>query len=168
MELDGEDVRARHCWSSVQQGIMGRHKNWMAVEDRPFKFVIGTSRNGAQTIDIQSGIIGEVCDYDAKDLYRGNTNLLKDGTGYCAITHRLGMDEHGRKKYLNYLTRYNGNLLPVEFSKPFKFCGESIEFVTCLLELPDNEILVCVTEMDDLPEIHIYDKDVLLELVSKE
>lgn len=169
IELNGKYVCAKHVWSSVESGIMGRHKNWMAVQDTPFKFVTGTSANGATAYNIQHNIGIEVCDYDPDDLYRGNTNLLNDNFRKCyyAITHKLTQDELWRKKYQNYLIEYSPSLRPVSISRPFKFCERSIEFVTCMLPLPNNELLVCVTEMDDTPEIHIYDRDRFLELVSK-
>lgn len=47
LNLIGEDVEAHHIWSSVEHGLEGRHKNWMAVPDKPFKYVIGTSETGA-------------------------------------------------------------------------------------------------------------------------
>ncbi len=47
IKVNGEDVEANHIWSSVEHGLEGRHKNWMAVPDMPFKYVIGTSETGA-------------------------------------------------------------------------------------------------------------------------
>ena len=37
-----------------------------------------------------------------------------------------------------------------------------------MIELPNGELLVGVTEMDDKPEIHIYDRNEFLGLVSKD
>ena len=101
--MDG-GVNATHFWNSVESGIMGRHKNWMAVPDRPFTFVMGTSSHGAQIADISPSptIITNIMDYDPTDLYRGNTPLLKWGEGYLTITHRLAEDDYGRKVYLDY------------------------------------------------------------------
>ena len=46
LEIVGDCLEAHHVWSSVEHGLEGRHKNWMAVPDKPFKYVIGTSENG--------------------------------------------------------------------------------------------------------------------------
>ena len=78
--MDGSLAKATHVWSSVESGILGRHKNWMPIPDRPFKYVIGTSTNGALVYDIRHNVGNEICDYDADDLYRGNTPLLKDNS----------------------------------------------------------------------------------------
>lgn len=140
----------------------------MSVPDRPFHFITATSTNGAKMIDLKYNVSGEICDFDPEDFYCGSTNLLKDEQGYYTITHRYFHGERGRRTYANYIVRYNDNLCPVSISRPFKFCAEGIEFVTSIVELPQNEVAVCVTEMDDVPEIHIYDRDILLQLVSKE
>lgn len=47
LEIVGDCLEAHHVWSSVEHGLEGRHKNWMAVPDKPFKYVIGTSPHGS-------------------------------------------------------------------------------------------------------------------------
>lgn len=157
LEIDGDRIAARHVWSSVEHGIMGRHKNWMPVPDKPFKFVIGTSAEGAQTIEIQTNKIEEVGCFEAEDLYRGNTALVRIDSGYLTITHNLTEDELGRKRYINYFVEYNADLSVRRISKPFKLCESNIEFVTTM-HLAGNKMLVGCTEMDDTPMILEFDK----------
>jgi hypothetical protein len=90
IELNEGTVEAKHVWSSVEHGFTGRHKNWIAIPDKPFNYVIGTSTSGAQTIDISSGVVKEVGRFDLDDLYRGNTNLIQTDDGYYTLTHKLG------------------------------------------------------------------------------
>lgn len=72
-----DEVKATHFWNSAEEGIMGRHKNWMSVPDKPFTFITGTSTNGAQSINITNNIITDIEDYDpSNDLYRGNAPLI--------------------------------------------------------------------------------------------
>lgn len=167
--LDG-DIAAKHFWNSCEWGIIGRHKNWMSVPDEPYRFVAGTSSQGTRIADISasrpSSVFFDINAYDEDDLYRGNTNLIKTDDGYFTITHTLERDNVKNKIYRNHFVKYDQNLCPVKITEPFKFTNDKIEFTTTMLELPDNEILIGVTEMDDKPEIHIYDRTELFNEVG--
>lgn len=136
------------------------------MPDRPLNYITATSPDGAKVIDLKRNNIVGTGDFNPKNLYGGSANLLKDGQGYYTITHRYFHGDRGRRTYQNFIVRYDDNLRPSSISSPFKFCCAGIEFVTSVVELPDNEILVCVTEMDDLPEVHIYDKDEFFHYVQ--
>lgn len=147
------NVSCQHKWNSVQYGIMGRHKNWMPVCDKPFTFVTSTWNDGVQVFDINKGkfeIIGK--EGKADEIHRGNTGLVKtlDG-GYVAITHKLSFDSKGRKIYQNRIVEYNEDLSLRKIYKPFKLCESEIEFVTTLLPLPNGDFFIGVTEMDEIP-----------------
>lgn len=107
---------------------------------------------------IECGTIGS-----DEELLRGNAPLIKTDFGYVGITHMLDYDELKRKRYNNFLVEYNKDLSVRRVSKPFKLSNATIEFITTFLELPNNEILIGVTEMDDTPMAFIFDKE---ELVS--
>lgn len=158
ISVDGDEAKATHIWNSVEHGIMGRVKNFMPVPDRPFTFISGTSTNGTQLIDIRSSEVQEVGRFDLDDLYRGNTNLIQTDDGYYTLTHKLGEDELGRKKYLEYIAKFNRDLMPVAISRPFKLTDSAIEFVTTMIELPNGKLLIGVTEMDDRPYAMTFDK----------
>ena len=153
------NVSCRHKWNSVQHGVMGRHKNWMPVCDKPFTFITSTWNDGVQVFDIHKGkfdIIGK--EGKADEIHRGNTGLVKtlDG-GYMAITHKLSFDERGRKIYQNRLVEYNEDLSLRKIYTPFKLCESEIEFVTTLLQLPSGEVFIGVTEMDEVPMGFVFD-----------
>lgn len=159
------NVSCQHKWNSVQYGIMGRHKNWMPVCDKPFTFVTSTWDDGVQVFDINKRkfeIIGK--EGKADEIHRGNTGLVKkpDG-GYMAITHKLSFDDKGRKIYQNRIVEYNKDLSVLRISKPFKLTNSNIEFVTTLL-IQDGKMIIGVTEMDETPFIMEFDID---DIVSK-
>ena len=64
------------------------------------------------------------------DMYRGNTPLVRDCFRKCyfAIVHKvLPPDkENPVKTYINYFVQYSEDLVPVKFSKPFKYQGLTI------------------------------------------
>ena len=164
--MNEEGIEASHYWNSCENGFGGRQKNWMAVPDRPFTFITGTSSTGSSSINIKDNHLKLNGVFDDEDLYRGNTNLLKDEGGYYTITHRLTRDECKRKVYNNYFIRYSEDLIPTKISTPFKFTEYKIEFVTTMLELNEDDVLIGVTAMDDTPEIHIYNKRELFKKVG--
>lgn len=162
MELFSK-LNCSHKWNSVQCGIMGRHKNWMPVPNKPFTFITATWKDGVQIMDIHNGefvTIGK----EGDDLYRGNAPLVKDGDGYMSIVHRLEKDAIGRKVYLNYVVEYSGDLSLKRISHPFKLSEFNIEFVTTLQPLPNGDVFIGVTEMDDHPMGMIFDRKALLSL----
>lgn len=158
-------IDCHHHWNSIQRGIMGRYKNFMPIPDKPFKFVSGTWEKGTQLFDMTTGkfIDGGIVDGE-EGLFRGNAPLLKTDFGYMGITHKLDFDERKRKRYNNFLVEYNSDLSIRRISKPFKLCASNIEFVTTFLELPNDELFIGVTEMDEHPLGMIFDRK---ELVSK-
>ena len=164
LTVEGNEIRARHFWNSGEHGIMGRHKNWMPVPDKPHRFISATYQSGAQMIDISTDTIteGGICE---GEMYRGNTPLLKSDWGYMTITHKLTADERNRKRYINYIVEYNADLSVRRISKPFKFCESNIEFATALLPLPNGDIAAGVTEMDDTPLLMVFDKQEFLHEV---
>lgn len=157
LTVDGDEIRASHYWNSCEHGIIGRHKNWMPIPGKPYKYISATYDNGSQMIDMSAdrSTEGGICE---GDMFRGNTPLLETESGYVTITHKVTSDEWGRKRYVNYLTEYNADLSVRRISKPFKLTDSNIEFVTTLLELPNGDIAVGVTEMDDKPLMMIFDK----------
>lgn len=165
LEIGGGDIAARHVWSSVENGMFGRHKNWMGIPDRPLTYVVGTSRHGAQTLDVGTGSVCDVGTYDAEDLYRGNTPLVKIDGGYLAITHKLVNDDLGRKRYLNYFVVYDEQFMPTMFSKPFKLCESNVEFITTM-HIYGDKMLIGVTEMDDTPMVMEFKRGELLGLLG--
>lgn len=114
-------------------------------------------------IDISNNKFSEGGVADVEEMYRGNTPLVETPYGYMTITHKLDFDERGRKRYSNFLVEYNADLSIRKISSPFKFFNSNIEFVTTMLELPNNEIAIGVTEMDDRPMMMIFDKVEFLE-----
>ena len=103
-------------------------------------YIVGTSDKGAQHIDISSKDIVDVGSIDKDVLYRGNTPLVKVDGGYLAIVHCvIDVDEqHKIKTYYNHFVKYDNNLLPVLFSRPFKLTNREIEFVTDLKMIGDD------------------------------
>lgn len=166
LTVDGDEIRAKHYWNSCETGITGRHKNWMPVPDKPFRFISATYDNGAQLVDIAANRFteGGTCE---GEMYRGNTPLVKTDFGYMTITHKVTADDCGRKRYVNYLIEYNADLSVRRISKPFKLCESNIEFVTALIPLPHGEIAVGVTSMDDTPLLMIFDKHDFLRELAK-
>ena len=164
LAIDGEEIRASHYWNSSEVGIMGRHKNWMPIPDKPFKYISATYDKGSQMVDISANRFteGGIC---GTDMYRGNSPLVQTDSGYVTITHRVTADDYGRKRYVNYLTEYNADLSVGRISKPFKLCQSNIEFVTAMLEPPNGDIAVGVTEMDDTPMMMTFDKAELMQAV---
>lgn len=73
-------------------------------------------------------------------LYRGNTPLVKVDGGYLAIVHCViePDEQHTIKTYYNHFVKYDNNLLPVLFSRPFKLTNKEIEFVTDLKLIGDE------------------------------
>lgn len=114
-------------------------------------------------IDISNNKFTDGGIVDTEEMYRGNAPLLKTPFGYIAITHKLLKDERNRPYYINHLTEYFSDLSVKRHSQPFKLCDSGIEFVTELLDLPNNEIAIGVTEMDDKPMMMIFDKVEFLE-----
>ena len=165
LEIDGGDIAARHVWSSVENGMLGRHKNWMGIPDRPLTYVVGTSSHGAQILEVGTGSVCDVGTYDAEDLYRGNTPLVKIDGGYLAITHKLVNDDLGRKRYLNYFVVYDEQFMPTMFSDPFKLCESNIEFITTM-HIYGDKMLIGVTEMDDTPMVMAFKSGELLGLLG--
>ena len=96
-------------------------------------------------------------------MYRGNSPLLQTDFGYITITHKLLRDERNRPYYVNHLTEYNADLSVRRHSQPFKLCEPGIEFVTAMLDLPNGELAIGVTEMDDKPMIMVFDKGEFLK-----
>ena len=162
VEVDGDEIRAKHFWNSCEHGITGRHKNWMPIPDKPYRYITATYQHGAQMVDISNDSFAEggICDGD--NMYRGNTPLIQTDSGYMTITHKVIADDYGRKRYINYLVEYNTDLSVRRISKPFKLTDSNIEFVTVLLELPSGVIGVGVTEMDDKPLLMVFDRDEFL------
>ena len=154
------NIHARHCWNSIECGIQGRHKNWLPVPDRPFNFIVGTSRHGAQVIDISKNTLTNIGATSKGEFYRGNTPLVKTDEGYVAIGHVVlpPSPERPIKTYYNHLVTYSNDLCPVSISKPFKLTDSPIEFVTTMNEMPDNRIAIGVTAMDETPYVLVFDK----------
>lgn len=169
LEITDDGIEAHHVWNTLERGIFSVEKNWMSVPEQKLKFVAGTSTNGARTVNANYSTVGEICDFDPDDLYGGSTPLVKDCFRKCyyTIAHRYFHGERGRRTYENFVITYDENLKPTHISKPFKFCEQPIEFITTMLELPNNELLIGLTEMDDRPEIRIYDKDEFLRGVNR-
>ena len=87
---------------------------------------------------------------------------MKKGDHYFTITHKVvPSSQTSIKTYWNYMVEYDANLNPVRISKPFKLTDSNIEFVTEMKLLPDNEILIGVTENDAIPRAMVFDLDVL-------
>lgn len=87
---------------------------------------------------------------------------MKKGDHYFTITHKVvPASQTSIKTYWNYIVEYDANLNPVRISKPFKLTDSEIEFVTEMKLLPDNEILIGVTETDAIPRAMVFDLDVL-------
>ena len=164
LEFDGDNVMANHYWNTFEHGIGGIQKNWLPIQSMPFHYIIGTSPHGTQVIDIRNGILKTIGDTSG-DFYRGNTPLMKTNDGHMAILHKVlpACEERPIKTYVNYFAEYGNNLCPKKFSKAFKLCDSNIEFVTTMLELPNNELLIGVTEMDETPYAMIFDKDTILD-----
>lgn len=146
--------------------MRGNEKNWMSVPDKPFKFITATSTNGAKSTDMKYNVSAEICDFNSEDLYGGSTNLLKDNSrnGYYSISHRYFHGERGRRTYANHLVKYDENLKPISISNQFKFSEYPIEFVTVMLELPNDELLIGVTEMDEHPLLYVFDKENIVSI----
>ena len=161
LDIAGDTIAARHVWSSVEHGLLGRHKNWMCIPDRPMQYVIGTSAGGVQVIDIQTNEATEIGRFDAGDLYRGSTPLIKTEWGYLTITHKLAQDELGRKRYLNYFISFDDALSVRKISRPFKLCESNIEFVTTMV-INGDKAIVGVTEMDDTPMLMEFDREAVI------
>ena len=157
LTIKKSEIQAEHTWNSYEHHHLGRYKNFMPIPNQPFKYITGTSKNGAQTIDISKDCFRDVGNYDKEDLYRGNTPLINWDNGYLTITHKLIEDELGRKRYINFFVRYDQNLKPIHFSQPFKLCESNIEFVTVLFEQGDD-LVIGVTEMDDTPYLMRFNK----------
>lgn len=100
---------------------------------------------------------------DDEEMYRGNSPLVKTESGYMTITHKLLRDNHNRPYYINFITEYNADLSIRRHSNPFKLCDSGIEFVTTMLELPNGELAIGVTEMDDKPMVMVFDKASLMD-----
>ena len=166
LTVDGDGICAKHYWNSCEAGITGRHKNWMPIPDKPCRYISATYQHGAQMVDISANRFteGGICE---GEMYRGNSPLVQTEGGYITITHKVTADDCGRKRYENYLVEYNADLSVRRISKPFKFCESNIEFVTALLPLPNGEIAVGVTEMDDTPLLMVFDKAKFLQEVIK-
>ena len=109
-------------------------------------------------IDITTDKFSEGGTTDEEEMYRGNSPLLATDFGYMTITHKLLRDDHNRPYYVNFITEYNADLSIRRHSQPFKLCDAGIEFVTSLLDLPNGEIGIGVTEMDDKPMMMVFDK----------
>lgn len=82
------------------------------------------------------------------------------------MTHRLSTDELGRKKYLEYIVKFNQELIPTQISRPFKLTNSCIEFVTVMMEDGNGNIKIGVTEMDEIPYIMTFDKDELFNTIG--
>lgn len=164
LTVDGDEIRARHFWNSCEAGIMGRHKNWMPIPDKPYKYISATYEHGAQMVDIRTDRFteGGICE---TELYRGNTPLLRTDCGYMTITHKLVFDERKRKRYVNFLVEYNADLSVRRISKPFKLCQSNIEFVTAMLDLGNGKVLMGVTEFDEKPLALVFDLHELSNMV---
>lgn len=164
--FDGLDsATAVHHWNTVEHGVRGRQKNWMPIPDRPFQYLVGTTRTGSQVYDISTDRTLWMGDLSGGDFFRGNTPLIREGDGYITLTHTVKCID-GMWTYHNHLVRYDGNLVPTSVSEPFKMCEYPIEFTTVLLHNGDGELMIGVTEMDDKPEMHIYDKEELFNEVG--
>lgn len=133
----------------------------MPIPDKDFKFITETYERGSVMIDISTGRMTQGGDVSG-EMYRGNTPLLKTDFGYMTITHKLTEDEHKRKRYLNYLVEYNEDLSVKGISRPFKLCDENIEFITTMDRLPNGELAIGVTEMDDTPRIMVFNEEEFL------
>ena len=59
---------------------------------------------------------------------------------YLAIVHGViePDEQHKIKTYYNQFVKYDSNLLPVLFSRPFKLTNREIEFVTDLKLIGDE------------------------------
>lgn len=82
------------------------------------------------------------------------------------MTHRLSTDELGRKKYLEYVVKFNQDLMPTQISRPFKMTNSDIEFVTVMFEDGHGNIKIGVTEMDETPYLMTFDKDGLFNAIG--
>ena len=165
LEFTENGIEAHHVWNTLEHGIFSNEKNWMAIPDRPLKFIAGTSTNGARTVNAKYSTIGETSNFVQDDLYGGSTPLVKDCLRKCyyAITHRYFPGDRGRRTYENFVITYNEDFRPVHISNPFKFCEQPIEFVTTMVELPNGELAIGVTEMDDKPMVMVFDKAGLMD-----
>ena len=137
----------------------------------PYVYLTGTSTSGSSTLDLRIGKLKDNGNYDERDLYRGNTSLVKDNFRKCyyAITHKvIPPTETSLKTYVNYVVEYDRNLVPIRISKPFKLTDKPIEFVTALNEMPNGELVIGVTEMDETPFAMVFDKDEFLMKVNKD
>lgn len=161
--VEGDDIHARHAWNSCERGIMGRQKNWMPIPDKPFHYITETYEKGARMIDISSGKRYDGGEIDDKKLLRGNTPLVETDFGYMTITHRMRF-EGWRKIYENYLVEFNKDLSIRRVSEPFKLCESGIEFITCMLPIEGDKLVICVTEMDEKPTLMVFNKE---EVVSR-
>ena len=160
LKMAEDGIEAYHVWNTLENGIWTNQKNWMSIPDQRLRFISGTSSCGAIVMDASSSTHQTTGIFNPQDFYSGSTPLVKDASRNCyyAITHRYFHGDRGRRTYENYVITYDENLKPTHISKPFKFCEQPIEFITTMLELPNNELLIGLTEMDDRPEIRIYDK----------
>ena len=167
LDFQGETIRASHVWNTIERGIGGIQKNWLPVPDKPMTYIVGTSDHGAQHIDISNKDIVDVGRIDRNVLYRGNTPLVKVGGGYLAIVHCVidVDDQHKIKTYYNHFVKYDDNLLPVLFSRPFKLTNREIEFVTDL-KLIGDEVQIGVTENDDTPVVLTFDRGQLFNEIG--
>ena len=163
LTVDGEEIRARHVWNSCEAGILGRHKNWMPIPDKPYKYISATYEHGARMADISANKIteGGTCE---GEMYRGNSPLVQTESGYITITHKVTADDYGRKRYVNFLVEYNADLSVRRISKPFKLTESNIEFVTALL-IKGNNVIIGNTIMDDTPMLMVFDQEEFLREV---
>ena len=82
------------------------------------------------------------------------------------MTHRLSTDEFGRKMYLEYIVKFNQDLMPTQISRPFKMTDSAIEFVTVMLEDGNGNLTIGVTEMDETPYLMTFNKDELFNMIG--
>ena len=92
LDFQQDAVRATHFWNTIEKGVAGIQKNWLPVPDKPLHYIVGTSRSGAQHIDISTGEVFDVGEIDKKVIYRGTTPLVAVDGGYVASPHVDGMD----------------------------------------------------------------------------
>lgn len=76
-------------------------KNWMAVPDKPFNMIHKVNHHHMEVIDIDKNTMWNTYHYNnvtAPWDMRGNTNLLKVGNNYLALTHTIPNHKH----YVSY------------------------------------------------------------------
>lgn len=171
IDIDFEDgtFSATHFWNTIENSMRGIEKNWMPVEGKPFNYVAETWDEGAHIRDISNGTETWAGNLSIDPFYRGNTPLVKDCFRKCyyAIVHNVKDpdDEHPVKFYENHFVKFDENLVPVKFSKPFHLTEAPIEFVTDF-KMYGDIVQIGVTENDARPLVMKFNRHDLFEEIG--